>query len=44
MELGNAKIILVFAMRWEVPARHGNIPNAYAKADQEDHLDTLATP
>ena len=39
------KVILVLALRWGVPARHGDIPNAYVKADKEEHLDIyLAIP
>ena len=29
MELSTVKVILVLAPRWGVPARHGDIPNAY---------------
>ncbi|CAI5703653.1 unnamed protein product [Peronospora effusa] len=25
--------------RWNVPARHGDVPNAYVKAEKEEHLD-----
>ncbi|POM58937.1 Mitochondrial Carrier (MC) Family [Phytophthora palmivora] len=31
MELSTVKVILVFARRWDVPARHGDIPNANTK-------------
>ena len=45
MELSTVKVILVLALRWGVPARHGDIPNAYVKADKEEHLDIyLAIP
>ena len=45
MELSTVKAILVIALRWGVPARHGDIPNAYVKADKEEHLDIyLAIP
>uniref|UniRef100_A0AAV1UE71 Reverse transcriptase Ty1/copia-type domain-containing protein n=1 Tax=Peronospora matthiolae TaxID=2874970 RepID=A0AAV1UE71_9STRA len=45
MELSTVKVILVLALRWGVPARHGGIPNAYVKADKEEHLDIyLAIP
>ena len=39
MELGTVKVILVLSRRWNVPARHGDVPNAYVKADQEKDLD-----
>ena len=39
MELSTMKMILVFAMRLGVPARHGDIPNTYVKANKEEHLD-----
>ncbi|KAG3077565.1 hypothetical protein PI125_g21215 [Phytophthora idaei] len=28
------KLILVLARKWRVPAKHGGIPNAYAKAEK----------
>uniref|UniRef100_A0AAV1UXY6 Reverse transcriptase Ty1/copia-type domain-containing protein n=1 Tax=Peronospora matthiolae TaxID=2874970 RepID=A0AAV1UXY6_9STRA len=39
MELSTVKVILVLALRWGVPARHGDIPNAYVKANKEEHLE-----
>uniref|UniRef100_A0AAV1T074 Reverse transcriptase Ty1/copia-type domain-containing protein n=1 Tax=Peronospora matthiolae TaxID=2874970 RepID=A0AAV1T074_9STRA len=33
------KVVLMLALRWGVPARHGDIPNAYVKSDKEEHLD-----
>jgi hypothetical protein len=45
MELSTVKVILVFARRWRVPARHGDIPNAYVKAKKKQHLEIyLAIP
>uniref|UniRef100_A0AAV1U042 Reverse transcriptase Ty1/copia-type domain-containing protein n=1 Tax=Peronospora matthiolae TaxID=2874970 RepID=A0AAV1U042_9STRA len=45
VELSTVKVILVLALRWGVPARHGEIPNAYVKDDKEEHLDIyLAIP
>ena len=41
MELSTVKVILVLALRWGVPARHRDIPNAYVKADKEEHLDVF---
>lgn len=32
------RVFLVFALSWGVPARHGDAPNAYVKADTEQHL------
>ena len=29
MKLGNVKVVLVFARRWGMPSRHGDIPTAY---------------
>uniref|UniRef100_A0AAV1U2P2 Reverse transcriptase Ty1/copia-type domain-containing protein n=1 Tax=Peronospora matthiolae TaxID=2874970 RepID=A0AAV1U2P2_9STRA len=39
MDLGTVKLILVLPRRWNVPVRHGDVPNAYVKADKEEHLD-----
>ena len=39
MYLGAVKLILVLSRRWNVPARHGDVPNAYVKAEKEEHLD-----
>eukprot|EP00644_Phytophthora_capsici_P017109 jgi/Phyca11/130666/e_gw1.96.61.1 len=45
IELSTVKVILVFARRWRVPVRHGDIPNAYVKAEKEQHLEIyLAIP
>ena len=38
MDLGTVKLILVLLRRWKVPARHGDVPNAYVKAEKEEHL------
>ena len=32
-------VILVLSPRWNVPARHGDMPNAYVKEEKEPHLD-----
>ncbi|OWZ15198.1 putative mitochondrial protein [Phytophthora megakarya] len=32
------KLILVLARKWRVPAKHGDVPNAYVKADKEEDL------
>ena len=39
MDLAMVKMILVLSRRWNVPARHGDVPNAYVKAEKEEHLD-----
>lgn len=35
MEISKVKVKVVFVLRWGVPARHGDIPNAYVKASKE---------
>lgn len=37
MALSTLKVILVLALSWGVPARHGDIPNTYVKAFKEEH-------
>ena len=39
MYLGTVKLMLVLSRRWNVLARHGDVPNAYVKAEKEEHLD-----
>ncbi|KAG2849647.1 hypothetical protein PC118_g9195 [Phytophthora cactorum] len=39
MELSTVKVILVFARLWGMPARHGDITNAYVKAGKEQHFE-----
>uniref|UniRef100_A0AAV1VF53 Reverse transcriptase Ty1/copia-type domain-containing protein n=1 Tax=Peronospora matthiolae TaxID=2874970 RepID=A0AAV1VF53_9STRA len=39
MDLSTVKLILVLSRRWNVPARHGDVPNAFVKAEKEEHLD-----
>ncbi|CAI5705438.1 unnamed protein product [Peronospora effusa] len=39
MDLSTVKMILMLSRRWKVPARHGDVPNAYVKAEKEEHLD-----
>ncbi|KAG3236270.1 hypothetical protein PI124_g18720 [Phytophthora idaei] len=34
VEMTSDKLILVLARKWRVPAKHGGIPNAYAKAEK----------
>ena len=34
MDLSTVKVILVLSRRWNVPARHGDVPNAYVKAEK----------
>eukprot|EP00644_Phytophthora_capsici_P011049 jgi/Phyca11/110264/e_gw1.18.56.1 len=35
----SVKIILALARKWRVPAKHGDVPNAYVKADKETELE-----
>lgn len=37
--MSTVKVILALAATWKVPAKHGDIPNAYVKADKENHLE-----
>nr|CCA20623.1 hypothetical protein PITG_05283 [Albugo laibachii Nc14] len=39
MDLSKVKVILVLSRRWNVSARHGDVPNAYVKPEKEPHLD-----
>eukprot|EP00644_Phytophthora_capsici_P018852 jgi/Phyca11/132500/e_gw1.174.10.1 len=39
IEMSSVKVILALARRWRVPAKHGDVPNAYVKADKEADLD-----
>ena len=39
MAISTVKVVLALAATWGVTAKHGDIPNAYAKADKETHLD-----
>ncbi|KAE9302954.1 hypothetical protein PF001_g13774 [Phytophthora fragariae] len=34
----SVKLILVLARKWRVPAKHGDVPNAYVKAEKEAGL------
>ncbi|KAE9041243.1 hypothetical protein PR003_g7581 [Phytophthora rubi] len=38
MDLSTVEVILVFTRCGRVPARHGDIPNVYVKADKEQHF------
>ncbi|POM68328.1 Integrase catalytic core protein [Phytophthora palmivora] len=40
IDMTSVKVIFVLARKWRVPAKHGNIPNAYVKADKEEDLRT----
>ncbi|KAG3087307.1 hypothetical protein PI125_g18695 [Phytophthora idaei] len=31
----SVKLILVLARKWRVPENHGDVPNAYVKAEKE---------
>lgn len=39
MDLGTVNLILVLPRRWNVPARYGDVPNAYITAEKEEYLD-----
>lgn len=41
LEMTSGKLILVAARIWNVPARHGDVPSAYVKADKEASIDIL---
>ena len=38
MDRSNVKTVLALAIKWRVPAKHGDIPNAYLKAEREPEL------
>lgn len=38
MDISTVKGVLALASTWGVPAKHGNIPNAYVKAEKVAHL------
>ncbi|OWZ14944.1 hypothetical protein PHMEG_00011504 [Phytophthora megakarya] len=39
LDMTTGKVIFVLAHIWGVPARHGDVPSAYVKADKEDHIE-----
>ncbi|GMF57806.1 unnamed protein product [Phytophthora fragariaefolia] len=39
IEMTSMTLILVLARKWRVPAKHGDVPNAYVKAEKEAELD-----
>ncbi|RAW33154.1 hypothetical protein PC110_g10525 [Phytophthora cactorum] len=36
--MSSVKMILVLARKWRVPAKHGDVPNAYVQTDKETEL------
>ena len=38
MDISTAKVVLALAATWGVPSKHGDIPNAYVRAEKEAHL------
>ncbi|KAE9286282.1 hypothetical protein PF008_g26702 [Phytophthora fragariae] len=36
--MSSVKLIFVLGRKWRVPAKHGDVPNAYVKADKEAEL------
>ncbi|GMG15399.1 unnamed protein product [Phytophthora fragariaefolia] len=41
LDLAWSRLILVIARKWGVPARHGNVPSAFVKADKETNIEIL---
>uniref|UniRef100_A0AAV1U951 Reverse transcriptase Ty1/copia-type domain-containing protein n=1 Tax=Peronospora matthiolae TaxID=2874970 RepID=A0AAV1U951_9STRA len=39
IDMSSVKMIFALARKWKAPAKHGDVPNAYVKADKEDNLD-----
>ena len=39
IDMSSVKLIFALARKWKVPAKHGDVPNAYVKADKEENLD-----
>ena len=39
MDMSTFKVLLALAATWGVPAKHGDILNAYVKANKESHLE-----
>ena len=39
MDISAAKVVLALAETRGVPVKHGDIPNAYVRAEKEAHLD-----
>ena len=34
IDMSSVKMIFALARKWKVPAKHGDVPNAYVKADK----------
>lgn len=41
MDMSTLEVILALAATWGVPAKPGDIPNDYVKADKQEHLEIL---
>ena len=41
MDISTEKVVLALAATWVVPAKHGDIPNAYVRAKKEVKLDSF---
>ena len=39
LELMNARVIIAYATMWGVPPMHGDIPNAFPRADTEEGIE-----
>ena len=38
MEVDCVRVVIVFAVRWRVAVKHGDVPNAFAKASLREHI------
>ncbi|CAI5734969.1 unnamed protein product [Hyaloperonospora brassicae] len=41
MDMSTVKVIIALAATWNMPAKHGDIPNAYVRAKKEANIDIL---
>ena len=41
MDMSTMKVILRLAGTWSVPAKQGDVPNTFVRADKEEHMDIL---
>ena len=35
IDMSSVKMIIALASKWKAPAKHGDVPNSYRKADKE---------
>ena len=38
IDMSSVKLIFALARKWKVPVKHGDVPNAYVKANKEANL------